>query len=149
MYDIVARESLGRYRDNKDFHGFFHATEDALTGAVNRVLGKEVEAKSNLEEEEAIIKLPDDLRTKANELLAKIKKHDGNEELDDWYDTAMAVLGEIHVKVFPHLSHVITTRAVALSTYLTTVTSTLMKPLERLPLTTRLTLPRLTLLWLG
>ena len=46
MYDIVARESLGRYRDNKDFHGFFHATEDALTGAVNR-FSEEVEAKSN------------------------------------------------------------------------------------------------------
>ena len=101
VYDIVARESLGRYRDNKDFHGFFHATEDALTGAVNRVLGKEVEAKSNLEEELAIIKLPDDLRTKANDLLAKIKKHDGTEELDDWYDTAMAVLGEMARQSIP------------------------------------------------
>jgi class 3 adenylate cyclase/CHASE2 domain-containing sensor protein len=101
VYDIVARESLGRCRDNKDFHGFFHAAEDALTGAVNRVLGKEVEAKSNLEEELAIIKLPNDLRTKANDLLAKIKKHDGTEELDDWYDTAMAVLGELARQSIP------------------------------------------------
>ncbi len=99
--DIVARESLGKHRDNKDFHGFFHAAEDALAGAVNRALGKDVHAKSDLAADLAKVNLSDDMRAKANGLLAKIEKHDGSEELDDWYDTTMEVLGEMARQSIP------------------------------------------------
>ncbi|MBT7854726.1 MAG: CHASE2 domain-containing protein [Opitutae bacterium] len=93
--DIMAREALGKHRDNKDADRFFAAAEKALEGALKRAIGKDVEESLDIIQGLAKLNLTKDVEANAKSLVEKIHLHDGSEKLDDWYETVMAVLGEL------------------------------------------------------
>jgi class 3 adenylate cyclase len=95
--DIVARESLGKHRENKEVDRFFNSADVALEGAVRRALGKDAGDSLDITK----LNLSEDVQASVNSLRAKIKSHDGSEKLDDWYETTMTVLGELAKKSIP------------------------------------------------
>jgi len=103
--DIVARESLGKHRDNKEVDRFFTAAENALAGAAKRALGKDGGDSLDIAESLARLNLSEDVQASANSLLAKINLHEGSEKLDDWYETTISVLGELaKISIPPFIS---------------------------------------------
>lgn len=103
--DIVARELLPGYRDAENHARFFASAKTAILGAASRAIGRNPEADrvtyDELPETVNQLKIKESSVAVFEDVYAKLKSHDGKEDLQVYFDSVMTVLAEFYRKSLP------------------------------------------------